>query len=644
MGFMNTLRIGVLALCLAVFVGVAGVEATTLSQPLMGISIVLDPGHGGSDPGAIGQNGLKESATNLRVARYLAMLLENDGARVVLTRNADTFLSLPARVEIARKENPDLFVSIHHNASLRPNAPNKGEIYFNALDRGIPLDVGARMRDRIQESSIGTGTTVIPGGFYVLRKNAYPAVLTEAAYISVPEIEKKLRTGRALVDQARAFQLAIREAFSTPPLRLEFIGNKPALINTPYFQLLMTSSRPVAKIEARMEPGFRAGFSLDMIPAFGHVYALSNSQPVNSGEYDLLLTAKSTDSATSPLVQVPLSVRLPVESAVILPVAPYIPEGFAGSFPVTIQMLDSLERPNQRPIEFSVTCGGTTIEGTTGPDGRAGILLPLSGSEHGDITIELRAEGRLVAAMPIALRQADEQFIIGRVVSAQTGSGIDRMAVTADNLQTSVTNPDGYFFLSMPMMPLNITMNITPTTGYLPATLIHKTDGTHVQQPRIELTPRSPALLGRRVGIVADRAQDAWVRPLVKSLMQGGARVRRLPMGSGVHPEHEAIATANREGGYELLVAMKSGPGNTVEVRHYHTSKAGKRLAQALVATAAAAKPRIFVTASAGSDYELGHSAAAALVVQTPTRHAQSLPASLAAALLEALPTAFSGK
>lgn len=641
---MTMLRIRVFALCLAVFAGVAGVEATTLSQPLAGVSIVLDPGHGGSDPGAIGKNGLKESVTNLRVARYLAMLLEGDGARVSLTRGADTFLSLPARVEIAKQANPDLFVSIHHNASLRPNAPNKGEIYFNALDRGIPLDVGSRMRDRLQESSIGTGTKVIPGGFYVLRENAVPAVLTEAAYISVPEIEKKLRTGRALVDQARAFQLAIREAFLVPPLRLEVIGSKPALVNTPYFQLLVSSSRPIGKLEARMEPAFKAGFALDMIPAFGHVYTLSNSQPIDSGEYELLLTGKSVDAGTSPLVRVPLSVRLPVESAVLLPVAPYIPEGFAGSFPVTIHMLDSLERPNQRPIDFSVTFMGKAIEGTTGPDGRAGIVIPLNGSERSGFTIELHAEGQLVGAMPIALRHADEQFIIGRVVSAQTGSGLDRMTVTSESGQSALTNPDGYFFLSMPKRALNITMNITPTTGYLPMVLRHKTDGIHVQQPRIELTPRSPALLGRRVGIIADRDQDVWVRPFVKSLMQGGARVRRLPMGEGVHPEHAAIAEANLEGGYDLLVALKPGPGNTVELRHYHRSPVGKRFAQAVVARAAAAQRKIRVTASAGSDYELGHSAAATLVVQTPARHAESLPASLATALIEALPAAFSEK
>lgn len=333
--------------------------------------------------------------------------------------------------------------------------------------------------------------------------------------------------------------------------------------------------------------------------------------------------------------------QLPVESAVILPVAPYIPEGFAGSFPVTIQMLDPIERPNQRRIDFSLTWMGKRVDGTTGPDGRAGVVIPLSGAERAGFPLELHAEGRQVAVMPIALKAAAEQFVIGRVVSSTTGSGINRMTVSADNRQTALSNPDGYFFLSMPMRAFNITMNITPTTGYLPATIRHKTDGKNVQTPLITLTPRVPGLLGRRIGIIAQRDQDAWARPLVKALMQGGARVRRLPNGSGPHPEHEAIATANQEGGYDLLIAIKPGSGTSVELRHYHRSQVGKTLAQAIVKKM---DRKGGVKAGAGSDYELGHTGAPALVVQTPAQTVETLPASFAAALIDALPAAIEPK
>ena len=92
------------------------------NKPLDGLNIMLDPGHGGADSGAVGRLGLKESDTNLRVARYLRMLLEHDGANVSLTREKqEDFKSLAQRVEMSNKSNPDLFISIHHNASLNPN-------------------------------------------------------------------------------------------------------------------------------------------------------------------------------------------------------------------------------------------------------------------------------------------------------------------------------------------------------------------------------------------------------------------------------------------------------------------------------------------------------------------------------------------
>ncbi|HNW37136.1 MAG TPA: hypothetical protein PKM25_19500, partial [Candidatus Ozemobacteraceae bacterium] len=384
--------------------------------------------------------------------------------------------------------------------------------------------------------------------------------------------------------------------------------------------------RPVSKLEARMDPAFKAGFSLDMIPAFGHMYTLANTQPVNSGEYQLQITGRSVDGGISAMMRVLLSVRLPVESAVILPVAPYIPEGFVGSFPLTIQMLDSLERPNQRPVAFSAVCGGMKYEGTTGPDGRTGIVIPLDGTERNSIVVDVSAEGKSVGTMPLAVKAAGETFILGRVGSGRTGSGIDRLTVVAENRQSAMTNPDGYFFLSLPLRAMNMKLSINPITGYLPAEFRIKTDGMTAQQPQIVLAPRSPALLGRHIAIIAERGQDEWARPIVRSLMQAGAFVRRLPVGSGAHPEYDAVATANFEGGFDLLVALKPASGKVFELRHYHSSTSGKRLANAVVSNFCGSRKKCGIQANAGSDYELGHTAAAALVICTPQSYEKDLP------------------
>ena len=87
-------------------------------RPLRGrFKVVIDPGHGGRDPGAV-YGGLREKDVNLDVARRLAAYLESDGVGVVMTRRRDVYVSLNDRVAIANRQRPDLFLSIHANAEV----------------------------------------------------------------------------------------------------------------------------------------------------------------------------------------------------------------------------------------------------------------------------------------------------------------------------------------------------------------------------------------------------------------------------------------------------------------------------------------------------------------------------------------------
>jgi len=97
---------------------------------LLGIQrVVVDPGHGGKDPGAIGKKGLKEKDVNLDIAKRLRKLLQTRGVSVVMTRSRDEFISLKKRASIANKANADFFISIHANASRSRN-PRGFEIYY----------------------------------------------------------------------------------------------------------------------------------------------------------------------------------------------------------------------------------------------------------------------------------------------------------------------------------------------------------------------------------------------------------------------------------------------------------------------------------------------------------------------------------
>jgi N-acetylmuramoyl-L-alanine amidase len=102
-----------------------------LGTPIRGATVLLDPGHGGEEEGAVGANGLTEKDLNLRVARLAAAALEAQGATVVLTRTADYRVTLEARAALAQRLRPPVMVSVHHNGGHdRPSDKPGTETYY----------------------------------------------------------------------------------------------------------------------------------------------------------------------------------------------------------------------------------------------------------------------------------------------------------------------------------------------------------------------------------------------------------------------------------------------------------------------------------------------------------------------------------
>ena len=125
--------------------GETGSETQRLSTSLRRVeTVVVDPGHGGRDPGATGLRGLREKDVNLRLAHKLAAELKEQGFRVVLTRSDDQTLELEERMAIAESSGGDLFVSVHANASARPATRGIEIYYLNVNDQRHNLGVAAR--------------------------------------------------------------------------------------------------------------------------------------------------------------------------------------------------------------------------------------------------------------------------------------------------------------------------------------------------------------------------------------------------------------------------------------------------------------------------------------------------------------------
>ncbi|MFB2837720.1 N-acetylmuramoyl-L-alanine amidase [Floridanema evergladense] len=152
--------------------------------------VVIDPGHGGKDPGAIGIGGLKEIDVILPISLQVARLLEQQGVQVVLTRDADYFVELAGRTAIANRVKADIFVSIHANAI--PNRPDVNGLETYYFDSGLTLA-------RFIHSSIIQSLNIPDRGvrrarFYVLRNSAMPSVLVETGFVTGYEDSARLAT------------------------------------------------------------------------------------------------------------------------------------------------------------------------------------------------------------------------------------------------------------------------------------------------------------------------------------------------------------------------------------------------------------------------------------------------------------------
>lgn len=228
------------------------------------ITIVLDAGHGGEDPGAIGRRGTYEKNVTLSIAKRLKRKIDAEpNMRAVMTRNNDYFVPLQQRVAIARRVQADLFVSIHADAFVRPEA--RGSSVYVLSERGATSSAARWLAQRENEAdliggvnlarqdghlartlldlsqtatindSLKLGTAILSelGGvnklhkpkveqaaFAVLRAPDIPSILVETAFISNPDEERRLNDHAYQEKMADALLRGVRNYFkANPPIR-----------------------------------------------------------------------------------------------------------------------------------------------------------------------------------------------------------------------------------------------------------------------------------------------------------------------------------------------------------------------------------------------------------------------------------------
>ena len=202
-----------------------GGEVTVPGTPLSGATVVLDPGHGGDEPGAVGPAGTTEKVVNLAIAQETKRQLEAQGATVVLTRTGDYRITLASRTAIAQALRPVVFLSIHHNAEPDEHRATPGaETYYQIASADSKRAAGLVYEELYRAFSVyqvdwvadrDAGAKYRPradGGDYygILSRSAgLTTVLSEAAFISNPPEEALLADPAFQAVEAGAFTRAI---------------------------------------------------------------------------------------------------------------------------------------------------------------------------------------------------------------------------------------------------------------------------------------------------------------------------------------------------------------------------------------------------------------------------------------------------
>jgi N-acetylmuramoyl-L-alanine amidase len=268
------------------------------------IIVALDAGHGGKDTGAVGPKGVREKDVVLAITRELASLLNQDGRyKVVMTRSGDQFIPLKSRRDKARKLKADVFISIHADAFMSPQA--RGASVFALSQRGATSEMARFLADHENSSdllasvggvSLDDKDEVLAGvlvdlsmtatlansldlagrvlkelgrmaqlhnrqveqaGFVVLKSPDVPSILVETGFISNPEEAAALNTPAYRQKIARAIYAGVRSYFSTQGTQTSGVDSAPAETPAPVKTPapVITTVRPdTPKIDNRVRP------------------------------------------------------------------------------------------------------------------------------------------------------------------------------------------------------------------------------------------------------------------------------------------------------------------------------------------------------------------------------------------------------
>jgi N-acetylmuramoyl-L-alanine amidase len=449
------------------------------TSPLRGRKIALDPGHGGRFPGSVGVRGLTEAEVNLGVALNLWGLLTDAGANVLMTRTADRDFTTPAdsslradlaaRVAKANAFDPDVFLSIHHNADAGARHDlNETQTYYKFTDPEASWDLGQVLHKHLA-LNLGVGADrLLPGNYFVVRNAVGAAALGESSYLTNPDVEARLALAAKQRLEAEAYFLGLVDYFrqGVPRItatRIDPIttvsdppdGNeRPWIVavsdRAPGTARLVLDGAPVDSATIERLPASAAGtWTLRVRPA----------APLTDGLHRVEWAVRAAGGNWSKARRDSFTVELPL-ARTTLEVAPAAGGLATGQIAgLTLRALDRHGRALADTVRarFAARVGAVIVDslaaidvpgeargyaritGGSVADFSATLLAPRPRPELAEATahITLAAPGGAAHAVSGFARSADGRPIAGARVTAGAGDSA-----------YAVTNPDGFFALT----------------------------------------------------------------------------------------------------------------------------------------------------------------------------------------------------
>ncbi|EHQ88734.1 N-acetylmuramoyl-L-alanine amidase [Desulfosporosinus youngiae] len=222
--------LGAIITLIILVLGAGSLKLTSVfSSGLKDKVIVIDPGHGGADPGA--QNsGIKEKDVNLDISLRLGKVLESKGCKVILTREVDKDFFLPGfvkgrmakraeldnRINIATENNADLFISVHANSFSKRNSYGMETYYHLKSSSGKAL--AEKIHEQLTQVQPDNKRKAKAGDYYIINQEEIPAVIVEVGFISNPKERKLLLSEDYRNSVANAIGTGVEQFFTAFPM------------------------------------------------------------------------------------------------------------------------------------------------------------------------------------------------------------------------------------------------------------------------------------------------------------------------------------------------------------------------------------------------------------------------------------------